>query len=355
MSAFLNQRLTNAGWDALSIALGGGRLTFFKMQAGSGTITNDAAIMGMTALVAPVCDIPITSYVIEGDGQITLFGNINSAQLDVGFTFRELGVFAAIEQPVAGKGGKPSGPNIQAITQAPSTQANPVVPPPVDGTALMYSYCNSYANSDYIPGKGESTSVTNTIQVTIKIDEAQNVAITITQGQQFAVINIGAPSVGAGPWSYTQANVAYLKRLKPGAAMLISEDANTITIGAKQLTSDLDLYVANGNPDVSPDFSTIQNAINYLGQYLIPTTIRARIWVQPGTYVMSSTPGSVHFSLNHPNSQNITIQGPINNSVAGTTISITGSTKNWSVTLGGMSAFRGLAEERRPSGPRGKR
>src|SRR4249919_1949522 len=99
MSAFLNQQLTNAGWDALSIALGGGRLTFFKMQAGSGTIANDAAIPPMTALVAPVCDIAITKYAIEGDGQITLFGNINSSQLDAGFTFRELGVFCTIENP----------------------------------------------------------------------------------------------------------------------------------------------------------------------------------------------------------------------------------------------------------------
>lgn len=339
MSAFLNQRLTNGGWDALSIALGGGRLTFYKMQAGSGTITNDAAILGMTALVAPVCDIPITSYVIEGDGQITLFGNINSEEITTGFTFKELGVFATIEAPT-GRGGTPSGPNIQAVTQAPaapSTQANPVVPPPAEGTALMYSYANAYNLGDYIPGSAESTDVTNTIQVTIKIAEAQNVVINIVAGQQFAVTNIGAPTVGAGPWSYTQANVAYLKRLKPGAAMLISEDANTITIGAKQLTADLDLYVANGNPDIAPDFSTISNAINYLGQYLIPTTIRARIHVQPGSYVGPSTDGNVHFNLNHPNSQNITIQGPQNTTVSGTTIAITGSAYNWSVTIGAVS------------------
>lgn len=341
MSAFLNQQLTNAGWDALSVALGGGRLTFYKMQAGSGTIANDAAIPAMTALAAPVCDIGITKYQIEGDGQITLFGNISSEQLDAGFTFRELGVFATIEQPVLGKGGVPTGPNISIVSNAPAipptaeTRANPVIPTPTPGTPVMYSYCNSYANSDYIPGSAESTDVVNTIQVTIKIDQAQNVVINITAGQQLSVANIGPPTVGAGPWSYTQANVAWLKRLVPGAATLISEDANTITIGAKQLTADLDLYVANGNPDIAPDFSTIQNAINYLGQYLIPTTIRARIHVQSGTYVM---PAGTYSFLNHPNSQNITIQGPQNNTITGTTISITGSTKNWSVTIGAMSS-----------------
>ena len=125
MSAFLNQQLTNAGWDALSIALGGGRLTFYKMQAGQGTIANDEAIPAMTSLVTPICDIPISSYVIEGDGQITLFGNINSEDLTTGFTFRELGVFAAIEDPVVGKGGVPSGPNIQAMVQTPGTTGGP--------------------------------------------------------------------------------------------------------------------------------------------------------------------------------------------------------------------------------------
>jgi hypothetical protein len=340
MSAFLNQRLTNAGWDALSIALGGGRLTFYKMQAGSGTIANDGAIMGMTELVEPVCDIPITSYVIEGDGQITLFGNINSSELDAGFTFKELGVFATIEPPT-GRGGTTSGPNIQAIAQTPSTQANPVVPPPAEGTALMYSYANAYDLGDYIPGSGESTDVTNTVQVTIKIDEAENVVINIIAGEQFAVVNIGPPSVGAGPWSYTQANVAYMKRLVPGAAMLISEDTNTITIAAKQLTSDLDLYVANGNPDISPDFSTIQNALDYLGQYLIPTTIQARIHVQRGVYVLASND---HVSITHPNAQNITIQGPQNASLTSTSISsVTGSTYNWSVTFAGISSTSSVA------------
>jgi hypothetical protein len=333
MSAFLNQQLTNGGWDALSIALGGGRLTFYKMQAGSGSITNDAAIPAMTSLVAPVCDLAITSYVIEGDGQITLFGNISSAQLDAGFTFKELGVFATIEQPIVGKGGTPSGPNIQAIVQTPSTLANPVVPPPAEGTPLMYSYCNSYDASDYIPGSGETTDVVNTVQVTIKIDQAPDVQINILQGQTFSVANIGAPSVGAGPWSYTQANVGYFKRLVPGAAMLITEDTNTITIGQRQLTADLDLYVANGNPDISPNFSTIQKALDYLGQWLIPTTIQARIWVSAGVYNLTSA-----VNVSHPNGRSITIQGPQNATLNATSISsITGSTKNWSVTYAGIA------------------
>src|SRR4029077_14147931 len=112
----------------------------------------------------------------------------------------------------------------------------------------------------------------------------------------------------------------------------IHEDANTITIGQRQLTTDLDLYVANGNPDISPNFSSIQKALNYIGQYVIPTHIKARINVSPGTYT-SPTP----IVIDHPNSQSITIQGPQNATRVGTSLSITGSANNWNMTVNGIS------------------
>ena len=345
MSAFLNHQLTNVGWDALSTALVGGTLTFFKMQAGSGTIANDAVIPGMTGLVAPVYDIAITSYVIEGDGKITLIGNINSELLDAGFTFKELGVFATIEAPTAGYGGVPSAAGgFQVIANTPEARANPIVPDPPVGTRLMYSYCNSYAASDYIPGKNESTNVVNTVQVTIAIAEAQPVINILPAEGSFAVTNIGPPTVGPGPWSYTNANVAYLKRLVAGGGIVLSENTNTITIGTTTLTHDLDLYVANGNPDIAPDFSTIQNAISYLGGFLIPVTLKARIHVSRGYYSMPGVVGSdtgyqTHTSLVHPQGQQITIQGPQNNTVTATSVSSpTGSAYNWNVTFNGISS-----------------
>jgi hypothetical protein len=170
------------------------------------------------------------------------------------------------------------------------------------------------------------------VQVTIKIDQAQDVQINILAGQTFSVVNIGPPSVGAGPWSYTQANVGYFKRLVAGPMTDIHEDTDTITIGQKQLLADLDLYVANGNPDISPHFSTIQKALNYLGQYVIPTSIRARVNVSPGTYTSSTAT-----VIDHPNSQSITIQGPQNTTYTGTSLSITGSAYNWDMTIYGIS------------------
>ena len=297
--------------------------------------------MGMTALVAPVCDIPITSYVIEGDGQITLFGNINSSELDAGFTFKSWACSRRSKRRSVAKAERRAGRIFRRLHKHLQRRRILWCRRLPRGRRLMYSYCNSYDTSDYIPGSGETTDVTNTVQVTIKIDEAENVVINILAGEQFAVVNIGPPSVGAGPWSYTQANVAYLKRLQAGAAMVITEDSDKIVIAAKQLTADLDLYVANGNPDISPDFSTVQNALNYLGQYLIPTTIRARIHVQRGVYVLPPDPN--YISITHPNAQNITIQGPQNPTLQATSISaITGSVGNWSVTFAGLGSTSGI-------------
>ena len=169
MSNFTNQQLTDVGWNALSTALGGGRLTFFKMQAGDGTIGSDADIPALTALSSPITDIGITNYQIEGEGQITLIGNIASSQIDTGFFLREIGVFATIEDPLLGRGGHPVGSGgvtavrIEPILPKAGTRANPIVPTPSFGTAVMYSYCNAYDEADYIPGKTETTDVINTI------------------------------------------------------------------------------------------------------------------------------------------------------------------------------------------------
>lgn len=334
MSDFLNQQLTNVGWDALSTALGGGRLTFFKMQAGDGTIADDTAIPGMVGLVHPVCDIALVKYEIDGKGTITLFGNIASSTIDVGFTFRELGVFATIEQPIPGSGGVPVS-GVTAVESAPIQQVgNPVVPTPSVGTPLMYSYCNSYDKSDYIPGKGETTDVVNSVQVTVVIDKAANIVINIVAGQQLSVTNIGAPTIGAGPWSYTQANVAYLKRLVAGPAIAVSEDANTITIGQKILANDLDLYVAIGNPDISPNFSTLAKALNYLGGFSIPSTIKARINMSAGVYTQPT-----QTTVNHPDGSQISILGaaPIQSTISAIT---NVDANNFDVTVADGTLFK---------------
>jgi hypothetical protein len=333
MPSFLNQELTDAGWDALSQSLAGGKMTFFKMQAGDGTIVNDNEIPPLTALKNPITDIALTVYHFEGEGQITLQGNLNSKDLDLGFTFRELGVFVTIEEPDPGRGGgSPLGVSVIEAT-VPTPQANPIVPAPNPGTVVMYSYCNNYALSDYVPGKGESTDVVNTIQVVVKIDRNANMSVSIVAGEQLSVTNIGAPSVGAGPWSYTQANVAYLKRLVPGPEILIEENADTITIGKKELKTWMYLYVAHGNPDVAPHFSTLPNAYQYLQQYAIPNNLGAVIFMSRGIWDIADT-----IYLYHTDGQRIYIYGEDLPAQSFNSMWISaGGQWNYYVTLGGLT------------------
>jgi hypothetical protein len=340
MSNFKNQQLTDVGWDALSVALGGGRITFFKMQAGDGNIVADGAIPPMVGLVNPKTDIGIHKYEIDDHGQITLYGNIASSTLPTGFTFRELGIFVSVEPPEAGVGGTPMPPS---IVVTPPTDTAPDIPDPTTGTAIMYSYCNSYTYSDYIPGSGETTDVVNTIQVTVKIDKAANIEVIITEGQQLSLENIGPPSVGAGPWSHTQANVAYIKRLVAGPMTEISEDANTIKIGQKQLSFSAILYVALGNPNVAPHFSSIWNAMYWLSQYILGPGVTIWIRVYPGVYWQNWC-----VYMDHVNGQQIVIEGvgsdgqPDGDSYFSGVSAISGGPWGWYVTLSGCTNMRNI-------------
>src|SRR5271157_3021206 len=186
MALFENQELTNVGWDALSTALGGGRLTFYKLEGGDGTVA-DADLAAMTQLAGSVTDIPITNYRIDGEGQITLIGVLASDLLDHppgdidgiappgsnGFRFRELGVWAVIED--AGPFGGTPALAVKVISTPESR--GPPIPPPITGpgtTPVLYSITNAGALADYIPGSGDAgaTDVVNTIEVTVVIDRA---------------------------------------------------------------------------------------------------------------------------------------------------------------------------------------
>src|SRR5271166_1740239 len=180
MALFENQILTDVGHDALSVALGGGTLTFYKLQAGSGRMADDNddnELRIKTELIAPETDIPITNYRIDGRGQITLIGVLASDVLDAGFQLTEIGVFACIE-PASPFGGTPAiavDQNLIVRTGDYSEgHGTPIDPPPIVGPfdVVMYSICNAGPLGDYIPGIPDagSTEVVNTIEVTIVID-----------------------------------------------------------------------------------------------------------------------------------------------------------------------------------------
>ena len=78
----------------------------------------------------------------------------------------------------------------------------------------------------------------------------------------------------------------------------------TIVIAQKKLKVDLDLFVSLGAPDIFPNFSTIQNAHNYLLDFYIPSNTYARINVSGETFI-----STVPIVINHPQGKQIYILG----------------------------------------------
>jgi microcystin-dependent protein len=194
MSAFDHSILTDVGWDTLSAALAGGQLTFVHMEAGDGTVTGDAEMEAMTALKNKIMDIPITSYSDDGKGQLTLIGVLSSANVDVAFHFRELGVKANIN----------------------------------GGAEVLYCVCNAYDSADFIPDKTNPAVVIQNIEIVVKIDRSITPIINITQGDVTAQ-NIGPATVGAGWYRDKVGSVLNFKRWASTGSVKVTETSDVIS------------------------------------------------------------------------------------------------------------------------------
>jgi len=85
-------QITSAGLLLQAKAETGVQLLFTKMQVGSGQTIS--AWADLTALVAPVKDIPITRLNVVGNNSAIVGGYFSNFGLDAGFDLYELGVFA---------------------------------------------------------------------------------------------------------------------------------------------------------------------------------------------------------------------------------------------------------------------
>ena len=300
MAGFDHSVLTDVGWDALVDAEAGSHIEYVTFEAGDGYVYGgDAEMFAMTNLKNKIMNFPITNFSNDGDGQLTLLGVISSANVTTGFYLREIGVRATID------GGPP----------------------------LLYAVANAGAEADYMPSSAEGT-VIQTIQIIIKIDRASNVTVVVTPGLDVTAQNIGPGSAGAGWFRDKSSQILWFKRFKsPRNTVEITETSDLISIDIPTVieNDNLDMWVAIGNPDIFPNFSTIQNALNYL----IPRQIRpgatSTITVMPG--VWPTQPTTV---INHPQSPQIRIIG-----TAGATKTITGvsGSKNAVVLTGAANSM----------------
>ena len=143
MAQFSGMELTNAGRNILIKAMTGKILKFTRAWAGNGYLPEGQDIRKMTNIISPHREMEIAEITIPphiGTAKITVV--LTNKDLTEGFFFREIGLFA----------------------QDPDT-----------GEELLYGYSNAGDTADYMPGQGGPDTVYYRFDLTVIVDQAQNV------------------------------------------------------------------------------------------------------------------------------------------------------------------------------------
>ena len=143
MAQFSGMELTNAGRNILAKALLGQTLRFTRAWAGDGYLPEGQDVREMTDIVTPHREMEIEEMSIPphiGTAKITVV--LSNKELTTGFFLREIGLFA----------------------EDPDT-----------GDELLYGYCNAGDTADYMPGQDGPDAVYYRFDLTVIVDQAQNV------------------------------------------------------------------------------------------------------------------------------------------------------------------------------------
>jgi hypothetical protein len=286
MPNFVNNTITINGEGQIAAALAKQQLVITRVQVGSGIAAGAPA--SLTTLVTPVMNLTPQPPQVSANslqiGEVVVMAVLDSANVLVPFPLTELGVFA--------------------------TSAG--------GPEQLIAYCQCSSPYDQItPGSGSNRLILN-LQVPIVVGVGASVSITVQAGNPVYV-----PPVVAGPGIVVDSPTDNLGRIIEWI------------VSTPRITNNTTLYVANEyTQNVAPYFSTLQNAIDYLGSFTISSGVSVFINMAAETFNITSP-----VVLNHVNSAQITIQGANNPDVTFNGIgTITGSGGNWQVPLLNVSS-----------------
>lgn len=269
------QEFTNAGRSMLGRAQNGETLTITKIVIGDGSASVPADLWPLTALIDFKWNVNIATKRDYGDGTLLVEGNFRSDAVPAAFYLREIGVMAHI-----------------------GSEAD-----------RLYSVANVFSDPpDYIDPAAPTIQA---FKVKLIIDRIPTDDIVVTIGPTEAEIgeNVGSDTDGVGPYKEAVGNVMKFKRFTGGDGIVVTQDVdeNVVTIAARNLTTNVDLYVPLTYPGITdPDvlFPTVQAAHDYLLQFHIPADKLARIHVAAGHFA-----NSVPINFTHPDSSFIQVIG----------------------------------------------
>ena len=146
-------KMTKDGYELLSAAIAGGRLTFTKAVIGNsfrnGAIVTPTAqeIFALTDVISSQLTLPIASVTNNGTGTATVTFHLTNETLTTGLAMREIGIFAKIDS----------------------------------GEEKLYCYWHCGESSDFVPVP-EEMLVDMYISVVTVIAEATNITLVIDSG-----------------------------------------------------------------------------------------------------------------------------------------------------------------------------
>ncbi len=186
MANFKAMTLTKAGRNVLAAGQTGTPIIFTRVKAGDGVLPPDASIADMTDIINWITDLPINSNTVTGDGMAEVECILSNQNLEHGYWFREIGLFAM----------------------------------DVEGNEVLYAYSNAGDEPDYIPAGGGAHAVHIIFTLITVVDQAENVTAIIGDNLGFVTFprlaeeldKLFAPYVPAnGFWTFSTEE----KKLRP--------------------------------------------------------------------------------------------------------------------------------------------
>ena len=234
MSTFTLNSITVQGLGVISRLIAGSTLEFTRIAVGDGALPSDKTPLTVTDLSNRLFDVDISSVQSDGTGSATVTGLFSNEGREMGFFYRELGLFA--KDPATGK-------------------------------EILYCYGNAAADAEWISPSGASSVIEKEVKITTLVGNAEKVTANIKSGLY-----------------ETKEEVARIASLK---ADLDATAADGGRVLAEQMRFDQEqiLYVDaaaadGGDGSEAKPFKTIAAAVaaRYLGAPVI------YINVKPGTY-----------------------------------------------------------------------
>jgi hypothetical protein len=196
MANFKAMTLTKAGRNVLAAGQTGAPIMFVRVKAGDGILPPDASIADMTDVINWITDLPINSNTVTGDGMTEIECILSNQNLETGYWFREIGLFAL----------------------------------DAEGNEVLYAYSNAGDEPDYIPAGGGAHAVNIVFTLITVVDQAENVTAVISENLGFVTFprlaeeldKLFAPYVTAnGFWTFS----AQEKKLRPAS---VAESLKTL-------------------------------------------------------------------------------------------------------------------------------